>query len=613
MITTGLDAHRKMGVDDIALVRAATSLVELFEEVTAVRRHGRTSMARCPFHDEKTPSCSLDDTKGLYHCFGCGAAGDAIEFVKRTRQLTFPEAVGFLASRAGIMLAVGDDADRENRERRRALQDTLSAAFGWYQHQLFGSPTGEIARTYLESRGWSQGVAEQFGLGWAPPGAGVARAAGLNLDNATAAGLLVKASDGRRRDMMRGRLVFPIFDHSGLPVALAGRLIDGDGPKYINFAETELYQKRKILYGLNWAKTQIVATDTVVVCEGYTDVIALHLAGITNAVATCGIALTEEHVSVLARFGRRLVIAYDADTAGQGALDHMHRWERANDMELSVARFPDGRDPADVAAFAGGAALSDAIAAATPLLGWRLDRLFVSSDLSHPEGRVSAARSAATIVAEHPSSMLRDQYVDVIANQCRIPPDQVRRLIHPQAPPARIVRTDAEAPRGLEYQALRLAVCRPDLVAGWISPDLFADQRCRQAVAALESFDDLADVIAGTSDSIGQLVARCSFDPATLAESDEVRSLMAVAAGRRALSMLAAAIRVDGDRAGASAQVGELRRLVDGAAAGAGRDATDHLLTWLAANLPPSPPAWLVAPPVGQAVEDALGDPEDWL
>ncbi len=344
--------------EDVARVRAATDLVALVGEHAALRQQGRRWVGLCPFHSEKTPSFSVNAQEGFYYCFGCQAKGDAITFVRATEHLDFVDAVRSLADRAGI--TIRDDADGgADRKRRAELLDAMERAVSWYHDRLLSAPDGGRARDYLRSRGYDGEVVRQFRLGWAPDEwDALSRGLGLSERVLNGTGLGFVNRRGRAQDSFRSRVIFPICDPSGRPVALGGRVLPGEGggaggrgpePKYKNSAETAIYAKRRVLYGLNWAKYDIVATGEVVVCEGYTDVIGCFRSGIPRAVATCGTALAEEHFTTLRNFARRIVLAYDADSAGQSATSRVYEWERRHDVDLAVAALPPGSDPGELA------------------------------------------------------------------------------------------------------------------------------------------------------------------------------------------------------------------------------------------------------------------------
>ena len=307
--------------EDIDRVRERTDLVELASEVTRVKRSGRSVMAVCPFHSEKTPSLSIDPGRGLFHCFGCGKSGDVFGWVQETQGLGFSDALELLARRAGVTLTIDPDAAK-HRDRRERLIDAIERSVAFYNERLKSGDDAGHARGYLRSRGYDADVVDRFHLGYSPEAWDTLvthlRDAGVKDEAMTAAGLASRSRRGGLVDRFRNRLMFPIYDVRGDAVGFGARLLDGDGPKYLNSPETPIYHKSRLLYGLNWSKSQIVRSDESVVVEGYTDVIAFHLAEMPVAVATCGTALGEEHLDLLRRFSKRVVLAFDADEAGAG-------------------------------------------------------------------------------------------------------------------------------------------------------------------------------------------------------------------------------------------------------------------------------------------------------
>lgn len=406
--------------EDIERVRDATDLVELVAEVTKVKRSGRSVMAVCPFHQEKTPSMSIDRARGLYHCFGCGAGGDLFQFVQETQALDFSDAVELLARRSGITLQQDPDAAKR-RDRRQMLVDATEKAVEFYTDRLKNGRDAGSARSYLRGRGYDTDVVDRFMLGFSPEGGdqlvGHLRRAKVPEEVAVAAGLAIRARTGRVFDRFRGRIMFPIYDVRGDAVGFGARLLDGDGPKYLNSPETAIYRKSRLLYGLNWAKSDMVRRGVAVVVEGYTDVIALHLAGQPVAVATCGTALGEEHLDLLRRFTEKVVLMFDADEAGAGA--SIRGFERSvpGDLDLRVAELPEGKDPADVVAAGETDSLAQSIDASVPLLQFRIERELEQYDLSEPEARGRAVRAAAAFIGRHPDSVTRHEYAVFVARR----------------------------------------------------------------------------------------------------------------------------------------------------------------------------------------------------
>ncbi|MFH2073500.1 MAG: DNA primase, partial [Actinomycetota bacterium] len=462
--------------EDIEQVRAATDLAELVAEVTKVRRSGRSVMAVCPFHQEKTPSMSIDPARGLYHCFGCGKSGDLFRFVQDTQALEFSDAVEMLARRSGITLHRDPEAARR-RDRRQVLVDATQTAVEFYLDTLRKSPDAAGARGYLRGRGYDADVVGRFALGYSPP-AGDAlikhlRDHRVNDDLAVTAGLAVRSRTGRVFDRFRGRIMFPIYDLRGDAVGFGARLLEGDGPKYLNSPETPIYHKSRLLYGLNWAKSDIVKDQTAVIVEGYTDVIGLQLAGVGGAVATCGTALGEDHFDLLRRFTERVVLMFDADDAGLAASLRGFEHSVPGDLDLRVALLPAGRDPADVAAAGELDLVAKAIAGSTPMLQFRLQTELDRFLLDEPEARGRAIRATADLVALHPDVVARHEYAVFLARKTGVELDvvqaavdqAVRRTSAPVAPR----RAPAESAGGrerAERELLRLMLANHPGLAG---------------------------------------------------------------------------------------------------------------------------------------------------
>ena len=407
-----------MGIvdEDIAAVRDATDIVAVITKYTQLRRSGQRWVGLCPFHAEKTPSFSVNQELGLYRCWGCQVRGDVITFVREVEHLDFVGAVELLAGWAGITLRYSDKDEGESRKRRARLVRAVEQAVDWYHERLLSAPDAALARKYLRERGLSGEEVRAFRLGWAPEAWDtMVKALKLPDDVVRDTGLGYLNKNGRQTDAFRGRILFPIFDANGDAVGFGGRVMPGgEGPKYKNTPETVLYQKSKLLYALNWSKARIVNDDRAIVCEGYTDVIGFARAGLPAAVATCGTALTTEHVKLLRRYARKLVLAFDADSAGQAAAERFYQWEKEHDLEVTVADLPAGIDPADLAS-TDPARLAASVESAVPFLKFRVDRVLTAADLTTAEGRARAAEAAVEVIREHPSELVRDQYVMEVA------------------------------------------------------------------------------------------------------------------------------------------------------------------------------------------------------
>src|ERR1700685_2107205 len=345
---------------EIAQVRSATDIVALISETVALKKSGRRWTGLCPFHGEKTPSFSVNAEEGRYYCFGCRASGDQITFVREIQHLDFMDALRQLADRAGIELHDDANAGPARKERQEAMA-AMEKAVTWYHERLLNAPDARPAREYLKSRGIGGDIARQFKLGWAPDEwDGLARGLKFTEKVLMDTGLGFVNKGDRRQDALRARVIFPIFDPAGKAIAVGGRVLPppfGSAPrpdgrveaKYKNSPETTIYSKRRTLYALNWAKDDVIKSDEIIVCEGYTDVIAFFTAGMPRAVATCGTALGEEHFKTMRNFAKRIVLAYDADKAGQSAAASVYQWERQNAVDVFVAHLPKGSDPAGLA------------------------------------------------------------------------------------------------------------------------------------------------------------------------------------------------------------------------------------------------------------------------
>jgi DNA primase len=544
-----------MGIldEDVARVREVTDLVALASEHIGLKRVGRRYVGLCPFHSEKTPSFSINPEMGVFHCFGCQKSGDAITFVREVEHLDFPEAVERLAARAGLTLRYDDVSFSRERKRKQRLHDAIRAAIAFYSELLLRGDEARIARGYLRSRGYDGDVVRRFALGFAPAGydelSRHLQNAKFGRDDLVHAGLAFVNRAQKLQDQFRGRLMFPIWDARGEPVGFGGRTLDGNGPKYKNSPETPIYQKSRLLYGLHWAKGEIVARGEVVICEGYTDVMAFALAGVPIAVATCGTALADEHFLTLKNLARKVTLAYDADAAGQAAAERCYQWEQRFEVQFQVADLPPGRDPADVGRD-DPEALVAAVTRATPFLEFRIDRLLVDADLSSLEGRARAAQQAAVLVAEHPNDLVRDQYVMKLAGRLDIDPDRLRETVtrvhsHPHVAPTRTADRSSGAEKPVdrrELDALRWAVLAPEMMNGRLDVRFFADPVARAAFDALTRWPWHECLERAPADAAALLQRLAVEDPGSWASTSEVVTRVVVniveAAAQRTLASM---------------------------------------------------------------------------
>lgn len=541
-----------MGIadEDVLKVRDATDIAALIGEVVALRKSGSRWTGLCPFHAEKTGSFSVNAELGAYYCFGCQAKGDAITFVREIHHLDFVGAVEMLANRAGIQLTYTTSGEGEGRKKRSRLVEAMNRAVDWYHDRLLTSPDAGEARGYLRSRDFTSDMVRQYRIGWAPDDwDALCKALKLPPDVAKDTGLGFVNSRNKLQDSFRGRVLFPIFDVRGDPVAFGGRILPNhEGSKYKNSASSEIYEKSEVLYGLNWAKADVVEHDEVVVCEGYTDVIGFATAGVPRAVATCGTALTERHVQTLRRFAKRIILGFDADAAGQGAAEKFYEWEQKHELDVHVLALPPGMDPGDMAR-TDPAGLAAAVKDAVPFLGFRLNRLLASANLATAEGRARAAEAAVKVVAEHPNQLVRDQYLREVADRCRLDVESLRSM---RVAPSRPTSTAASTPtqRRAETPAhvvLRLAVQRPEDVGDLLHEALFVDDVDAAAFRALCDAGTFHESVELAGPEAGELLQRLATEEIFEVDASQEVGLLAASRCQSVLHDLEAEMRAEWD------------------------------------------------------------------
>jgi DNA primase len=427
--------------DSVERVKEAADIVEVISAYTDVKRAGTRFTGLCPFHDERTPSFSVDAQAKLYHCFGCGVGGDVIKFVEEKEGLAFPDAVEALADRYGVELEreAEDPHAEEMRKKRARLSELLERTAQFYAHFLWDSPQAARARDYLASRGLGEEVLREFGVGCAPGTWDTVllrgQRAGYSVEEIEAAGLVLKSQKGRGHyDRFRSRIVFPIRDARGRVQGFGARaLLTDQKPKYVNSPEGELYSKRRTLYGIERARSAIAKAGRALVVEGYTDVIACHQAGIADAVAIMGTAITPEQVKLLSGYAEEAVLALDADRAGREAMLRAQGVASDKRLRLRVVRMPEGKDPADLLAGpngrdgAGAAAFRDAIEAAEDLPVFHVRTLLDDADLKTPAGRDRALDEVVEVVAAMPDSITREELMREVADRVDADPELVSR------------------------------------------------------------------------------------------------------------------------------------------------------------------------------------------
>ncbi|WP_405057444.1 DNA primase [Kribbella sp. NBC_01505] len=492
--------------EDIALVRERARIDEIVGSYVTLKNAGGGSLkGLCPFHDEKSPSFNVTPARGFFYCFGCQEGGDVIDFIQKIDQITFHEAVETLASKVGIQLRYdesGAPIQRGPANQRPRLVEVHKVAAEYYVEQLFGAPEAAPGRQFLDKRGFDRDAAVLFGVGFSPRGGEALtnhlRQRGFTNAELVAAGVSAEGQRGLY-DRFRGRLMWPIRDASSDVIGFgARRLFDDDKieAKYLNTPETAIYKKSKVLYGVDLARREIAKSHQAVVVEGYTDVMACHLAGVQTAVATCGTSFGEDHARVLRQllldhdqFRGEVIFTFDGDGAGQRAAIKAFEGDQAFAAQTYVAVEPDGMDPCELRLDKGDAAVRELIGRRTPLYRFVLGNVLSKYDLDRADTRIDALRDAAKLVVSIRDRSKVDAFTRELAGLLGMEVDQVRSEVHraasrpaaaPQTPqgrtpvtttteaPAPPPRQDLPSPRDqrfvIEWDVLKVAMQHPNLV-----------------------------------------------------------------------------------------------------------------------------------------------------
>lgn len=422
----------RIRAEDIEEVRQRADIIEVIGGQTNLKKTGRIFKGLCPFHQEKTPSFTVDPDKRLYHCFGCGVGGDVFTFIREVDALTFGEAAERLAARYGVPLHYeGGEPDRGGS--RKQLIAAVKTAADFFSDLLMNSPEAEGARRYLEGRGFSSDDAKAWNLGYSP----TARDAlyrhllgkKFTAKQIEDAGLARPNDSGQYIDRFRGRLMFSIADLTGDPIGFGARALGDEQPKYLNSPDTSLYHKGRILFALNRARRRVTSQGEAIVTEGYTDVIALQKVGLENAVATCGTALGDDHLNTLKRFCNRVILAFDADAAGAVASERAFGLHHRLGIEVLVAPIPAGKDPADVALIEGAEAVSTILEESVPLMRFVLEAEVARHRTNTAEGKARAVRAAADLLRWEPSRVARGEHAFWLARRIGVDAADVQREI----------------------------------------------------------------------------------------------------------------------------------------------------------------------------------------
>jgi DNA primase len=419
--------------ESLERVKQAVDIVEVISAHTDLRRAGSRWTGLCPFHEERTPSFSVDAQEKLYHCFGCGVGGDAIKFVEEKEGLGFAEAVELLADRYGIELEREQEDPRAEakRQRRRRLEQLLERTSAYYAGFLWEAEEAGKAREYLAGRGLSEETLRAFGVGYAPSAWDKilvrGQQAGFSIAELREVGLVQKGRGGGEYDRFRSRIMFPIRDRRGRTLGFGGRAMrDDQGAKYVNTAETDFFHKSQLLYGVDKAKAAIAKAARAVVVEGYTDVLALHQAGVEETVAVMGTAITGEQVAALSGMVEEVVLALDADSAGQEAMLRAQRVAAGRKMRLRVAAMPGGVDPAEMMAEADGPERFRALVeAAVEVNAFQVALVLDRTDAASPAARDRSLEEVAPILAAMGESASRNDLVRQVAERLDLDPAMV--------------------------------------------------------------------------------------------------------------------------------------------------------------------------------------------
>ena len=474
----------KIKDDDIQALRETASIVDVVSNYTTLKKAGgQRFKGLCPFHSEKTPSFTVDGSRNMYFCFGCSEGGDIYNFVERIENLPFPEAVEWLARRTGFVLHYEEMKPGEKKAygiKMRIIEANNEAA-RFFHKALMESPDASEARNYLGGRGFGREVAERWQLGYSPGRDALCKhllSKGFTRDELTQADLVrVSERDGGLYDFFRQRIMFPTWDTNDDVVAFGARAMGDQQPKYLNTSETPVFSKSRFMYGLNRAKSSLGRGNDAVIVEGYTDVIALHEAGIEEAVATNGTALGDGHFRLLKKFGQRAILMFDEDEAGKGAADKGRAPLEQRVMELFIARLPMGRDPAEIVQTDGPDGIKKLIDAKQPLWEFALERTISQAPLDTAEARSAAVRRAVELLGSHPDPIARHEYAFKAAGLIGVDTEVIQRALGElrfgtsNDPDVGIKEGDRRFPGHVkvEREVLHLLLTHPPETEDWIA------------------------------------------------------------------------------------------------------------------------------------------------
>lgn len=489
--------------EDVAAVRERARIDDVVREYVTLKSAGGGSLkGLCPFHDERSPSFHVTPSRGMWYCFGCGEGGDLLSFVQKIDHLSFTEAVEKLADKVGITLQYVDGGATPNKQQgqRKRLVEAHKVAAQFYQEQLV-SPEAQPGRTFLLERGFDSAATEIFGVGYAPQGwdslTKHLKSKGFTDQELMAGGLVSQGNRGIY-DRFRGRLVWPIRELGGEVIGFGARKLydDDEGPKYLNTPETPIYKKSMVLYGLDLARKQISKDQTAVIVEGYTDVMAAHLAGVGTAVATCGTAFGTEHIKVLRRLlmdddrmRGQVIFTFDGDAAGQKAALRAFEEDQRFVSQTFVAVEKSGLDPCDLRLQHGDAAIRALIENKVPLFEFAIKSVLAQHDLNTSEGRIAALKESAPIVSKIRDTSLRPEYARRLAGWLGMDPGTVSKAVGGQsAAPVKFVRSPLGA--SVEREALKAALQYPSAVSEWFGSVELSAFNHEKAIQVFQAISD---------------------------------------------------------------------------------------------------------------------------
>jgi DNA primase len=459
--------------EDIERVKSAVNIVDIISRFVPLKKAGKNFVGICPFHPDSSPSFNVSPQRQIFKCFGCGKAGSVFTFLMEYSRVDFPSAVRSLAEECGIEIRTSQRESRGSGDFKRRLFEATDFAASFFQRCLL-SPAGQKARSYLKDRGFSEKTWETFGIGFSPVEWSALLDAGsrrrIGAQTFEKAGLAVPRKSGSGHyDRFRGRIIFPIADLQGRILAFGGRLLAGEGPKYINSPETAIYSKGRLLYGLGVARNHNPESEGLVLMEGYTDVIAAHQAGIGGAVASLGTALTKDQALLLRRFTRKVFLLYDPDPAGLAAMERGVELLLQCEIEPRVAELPGGADPADFLGQKGAGALRELLDESPDFFDFKLGLLERKLDLRSHSGKAQAVDEMLGIVRASQNPVVRQLGLRRIADAVGVEESAVARRAEETARPA---RTPAPAPRPrrpspqtrIEGDIIEAILCRPNLI-----------------------------------------------------------------------------------------------------------------------------------------------------